>query len=342
MSRSSSTLEATYARALGAYPRRWRREQGEELIGVLLSVAVSEHRTKATRAELFNLVANGLATRGLELLGSVGRQRRDGIAFTATVLATYLALTLTLLGEWGPWVRPGSLHWRPTGAGFGETFLSIGPFTTAAAAVYLALLAGFVTALTGRHALRRALHLGAAVAAPLIPLSGAVTGILAPPLAPMLVLSGLALLALAGNPAATFARRVQLAAATAGVAAVGLLLAVRRLTGGAALFFYDAASGLAVDARTLTLAAAALMLTLGMVLVSGPRAAPWTSGLAIAAVPLLVPLWVGDSLPARLAAAGLPGSASTHWEWAFYALAPAVSALIAGVRQFRSTRLQPA
>ncbi|MCQ1999895.1 hypothetical protein [Arthrobacter zhaoxinii] len=342
MTGGTSKLEATYTRALGAYPRRWRREQGEELIGVLLYVARSEQRTKATPAELFNLVGNGLATRGLELLGSVGRRRRNGIAFTATVLATYLALTLTVLGEWGPWVRPGTLRWRPTGEGFGEAFLAAGPFTTAAAAVYLALLAGFVAALAGRSQLRRTLHLSAAATAPLIPLSGAVTGILAPPLTPMLVLSGLALLALIGNPAASASRRVLLAAVTAGASLAGLLLAVSRLAGGSALFFYDATSVLAVDARSLTLAAAALMLTVGMVLVSGTRLIPWTAGLAVAAVPLLVRLWSGDSLETWLAGAGLAGPAAAHWEWGFLVLALATAALTAAGQQLRSRRLQPA
>ncbi|MCQ1994286.1 hypothetical protein [Arthrobacter sp. zg-Y1171] len=342
MNGGASKLEATYTRALGAYPRRWRREQGEELIGVLLYVARSEHRTKATPAELLNLVGNGLATRGLELLGSVGRRRRNGIAFTATVLATYLALTLTLLGEWGPWVRPGTLRWRPTGEGFGEAFLAAGPFTTAAAAVYLALLAGFVAALAGRHSLRRTLHLSAAVAAPLIPLSGAVAGILAPPLTPMLVLSGLALLALIGNPAASASRHVLLGAVTAGVSLAGLWLAVSRLSGGAALFFYDAASVLAVDARSLTLAAAALMLAVGMVLVSGSRTIPWTAGLAVASAPLLVRLWSGDSLETWLAASGLPGPVTAHWEWAFLGLALATAALAAADQKLRFRRLRTA
>ncbi|WP_146360359.1 hypothetical protein [Arthrobacter yangruifuii] len=338
MSGGTSKLEATYTRALGAYPRRWRREQGEELIGVLLSVARSEQRTTATPAELFNLVGNGLATRGLELLGSVGRKRRNGLAFTATVLATYLAVTLTLLGEWGPWVRPGTLRWRPTGEGFSEELMAMGPFTTAAAAVYLALLAGFAATLAGRHSLRRTLYLSAAVAAPLIPLSGQVAGLLAPSLVPMLVLSALALLALVGNPAPTASRRMLLAAVTAGASLAGLALAVSRLTGGAALFFYDVSSGIAVDARTLTTAAAALMLTVGMVLVSGPRALPWTAGLAVAAVPLLIRLWSGNAAELLLAGLGLPLTAAAHWEWAFLVLALAVAALASGTRRLALVR----
>ena len=342
MTGSASKLEATYTRVLAAYPRHWRREQGEELIGLLLYVARSGQRTRATPAELLNLVGNGLAARGLELLGRVGRQRRNGLAFTATVLATYLALTLTLLGEWGPWVRPGTLHWRPTGDGFGERFIDMGPFTTAAGAVYLALFAGFAATLAGRQSLRRNLYLGSAAAAPLIPLSGHVAGLLAPPLTPMLVLSALALIALLGNPAATSSRRVLLAAVTAGAALAGLTLAVSRLTGGAALFFYDATSVVAVDARSLALAAAALMLTVGMVLASGPRLAPWTAGLAVAAVPLLVRLFSGNSLEMWLASSGLPGSAIDHWEWAFLVLAPTAAALTAGSQRIRSQRLRTA
>lgn len=340
MNSSTSGLEAAYNRALGAYPRRWRREQGGELIGVLLEVARSEHRTKPTAAELANLVGNGLAARALDLLGQVGRQRRNGIAFAATVLATYLALTLTLLGEWGPWVRPGTLRWRPTGEGFGEAFLSLGPFTTGAAAVYLVLIAGFAATVAGRGALRRTLYLSAAAAAPLIPLCGALTGVLAPPFVPMLVLSALALLALIGDPAATASHSMLLVAVTAGASLSGLMLAASRLTGGAALFFYDASSVVAVDARSLALAAAALMLAVGMVLASGPRLIPWTVGLAVAAAPLLVRLWFGNSADPWLAAAGISVPVTASWEWVL--LAVAVAALTAGARHLRSGRLRTA
>ncbi|MCC3294245.1 hypothetical protein LJ756_06370 [Arthrobacter sp. zg-Y411] len=337
--RDTTALEAAYARALYAYPGSWRREQGAEMIGVLLDVARSEHRTHPTPAELINLVGNGLAARALALLGAVGRTRRNGIAFTATVLATYLALALTLLGEWGPWVRPGTLRWRPTGEGFGESLLPLGPFTTAAAVVYLALIAGFLATLAGRRALRRTLYLSTAAAAPLVSLAGTWMEVLAPPLVPMLGVSALALLALAGNPATTTSGRLLLAVVTAGVSWGGVMLAVSRLPGGAALFFYDADSLIAVDARSLTLAAVFLMLLAGMLLASGRRALPWTVGLAVAAVPLLVRLWSGGLLDGglldgavldgALTGSGLPADAG--WGGGFLLLAPVAAAALTAV-----------
>ena len=338
--RDTTALEAVYARALYAYPGSWRREQGAELMSVLLDVARSERRTQPTPAELINLVGHGLAARALAMLGAVGRTRRNGIAFTATALSTYLALTLTLLGEWGPWVRPGTLRWRPTGEGFGESLLPLGPFTTAAAVVYLALIAGFLATLAGRRGLRRTLYLSAAAAAPLVSLAGAWMEVLAPPLIPMLGVSALALLALAGNPAATTSGRLLLAAATAGVSWGGVTLAVSRLPGNAALFFYDADSLVAVDARSLTLAPVFLMLVAGMLLASGRRALPWTAGLAVAAVPLLVRLWSGDLLNGGLLDGGLTGSAlpaAAGWDGAFLILALLTAVLTAaGLRFGRS------
>ena len=330
--RATTGLEAVYGRALYAYPQRWRREQGAEMIGVLLDVARSERRTRATPAELINLVGNGLATRALALLGTVGQARRKGIAFTATVLATYLALTLTLLGEWGPWVRPGSLRWRPTGEGFGEALMPLGPFTTAAAVVYLALIAGFLATLAARHTLRRTLYLSAAAAAPLVSLAGSWMEVLAPPLTPMLGISAVALLALAGNPATTAAGRLLMAAVTAAASWGGVLLAAGRLPGGAAPFFYDADSLVAVDARSLALAAVLLMLLAGMVLASGRRALPWTVGLAVAAVPLLLRLWCGGLLDEAVAGFGLPAA---PWERAFLILAPLAAVLTAAGLRFR-------
>lgn len=293
MEGSVMELEATYKRALSAYPKRWREEQGDEFVGVLLDVARSESRTSPTTSELANILGNGLMARALELVGHINRRRRDALAFTATVLATYLAVTMMLLGESGPWVRSATLRWRPTGQGFSDHFLPLGPFTTAASLVYLILLAACVSTVLRRTALRRSLFLSAAATAPLVSLAGALTNTVAPPLHTMLAISLLAVGALAGNPASTASRGIMLSGAAVIFTCGGLTLAVSRLSAGGAFFFYNPLSVASVDAHTLTLATAVLMTVAALIVTSGARLLPATVALVVLVFPQLARLWFG-------------------------------------------------
>ncbi|WP_104103850.1 hypothetical protein [Arthrobacter sp. 08Y14] len=342
MNTSTSELEITYQRALSAYPRRWREEQGDEFIGVLLDVARSEHRSTPTASELLNIVGSGLMARAMHLLGRVSRTRRSVLAFTATVLTFYLAVTMMLLGEWGPWVRPGTLRWRPTGQGFTEQALPLGPFTTGASLIYLLLIAAFICTLLQRTALRRSLFLSAAAGAPLVSLAGQLTGTLAPPLHTMLTLSFLAIVALAGTPAATRPGRVLLTAAAVCFTSGGAALAVFRLSGEQALFFYNPLSVAAVDAHTLTLAATALMLAVAVLLLSTTRQLPWTTIVVVLFAPAIALLWSG---PLAGYALVLPPGQSGLWQWNTPLLisalsAGAITALI--LRPFKKKTLRPA
>lgn len=342
MNTSASELEITYQRALFAYPRRWREERGDEFIGVLLDVARSEHRSAPTASELLNIVGSGLAARALQLLGRVSRTRRSVLAFTATVLTFYLAVTMMLLGEWGPWVRPGSLRWRPTGQGFTEQVLPLGPFSTGASLVYLLLIAAFVCTLLQRTALSRSLFLGAAAGAPLVSLFGQLTGTLAPPLHTMLTISFLAVLAMAGTPAVTRPGRVMLAAAAGCFTSAGVALAVFQLSGEQALFFYNPLSVAPVDAHTLTQAAAASMLVVAVLLLSSTRQLPWTTGVVVMVTPAIALLWGGPLLGYALV---LPPGQSGLWQWSmplllFALSAGAITALV--LRPFKKKALRPA
>ncbi|ROP44401.1 MULTISPECIES: hypothetical protein [unclassified Rathayibacter] len=58
----STTLERQYRRLLHWYPRTWREEHEEALIGTLLDTADAENRTAPSPTEEWNLAWNGLAT----------------------------------------------------------------------------------------------------------------------------------------------------------------------------------------------------------------------------------------------------------------------------------------
>ncbi|MDY0912298.1 hypothetical protein [Rathayibacter festucae] len=58
----TATLEEQYRRLLRWYPRAWREEHEEALIGTLLDSADDENRTAPSPTEEWNLAWNGLAT----------------------------------------------------------------------------------------------------------------------------------------------------------------------------------------------------------------------------------------------------------------------------------------
>lgn len=58
-----STLEDRYRRLLRWYPRPWRRQNGEALIGTALDAAEAEARTRPTVAEMREMILHGVAQR---------------------------------------------------------------------------------------------------------------------------------------------------------------------------------------------------------------------------------------------------------------------------------------
>jgi hypothetical protein len=314
-------LESTYRRAAAVYPRSWREEQGDELVGVLLDVAAGQGRTKATIGELVNVVVLGLATRCSFAFGRISAARRDTIAGTATVLVTYLAVALLLLGEWGPWIRPGSLRWRPTGEGFSERLANFGPFTSLAALVCLGILAAFLAVVFHRPRIQRPVMLIVAALSVVLPALSDLANVLAPPPPVMFIVAGLALLTLVGRPGRSRPRRYWIGAGAPLLSAAGLALAVWSIPG-KALFFYNATSVVSVDSQSLAFGTGLMMLTALAVLAAREMWFPVACALACATLPyttrllLSIPVTAEDFRLVVIASAVLavPVAAAAFWQ----------------------------
>jgi hypothetical protein len=205
----SGGLEGAYRRAMRWYPRQWRAEHEEAMIGTLLDVANDQGQGALPFSERLNLISNGLGARfGLYLPAGL----RSWIASFALGTGTAFALVYFVAQDWMPWI-PLKTH------AVGPTF---GPFASPAVLVSLVWVVAFVAALARRTlVLRIALGLAAAGSA-----AAVAFGVSEPPFLPsnpdrttFVLLTGLALVALIGVPAG---RRGLLASAS--LWSVGLVM----------------------------------------------------------------------------------------------------------------------
>lgn len=146
---SQPSLEHSYEQLLRFYPASWRVRHGDELIGVMLDVAHSQGRTRASFSDWWDAAVHGMALRVSRVLHKIPRVRRDRLAATGVFVGTSCALVMMGLGEIGRWFRWNSY-----------TLLDqpFGPFTTPASVVFLLVIAGFLAVLFGRQHLAKALH----------------------------------------------------------------------------------------------------------------------------------------------------------------------------------------
>lgn len=80
-----SNLSQQYRRALRWYPKRWREEHEEALIGVLLDQAEAQGRNRISRTDRRDLIRHGL---------------RQSFTRPRVAIATALALILTAVLVW--------------------------------------------------------------------------------------------------------------------------------------------------------------------------------------------------------------------------------------------------
>jgi hypothetical protein len=99
------TAEQAYRAALRWYPRSWRNQNEDVVVGTLLDVADAEGRVTPARDELRDLRQSGLSARAdVILLGAI----RDRVAAISLGAGTAFALAMLTGQAWSPWGAQGS------------------------------------------------------------------------------------------------------------------------------------------------------------------------------------------------------------------------------------------
>lgn len=299
---AESALERRYRRLLAVYPKSWRAQNADALVGTLLDAADAQGRSTVRIGEAASVVGHGIGARLLAMTGNLRAIQRDAVASSAVVLGTVFAVLMLMLGELGPWVRPGSVVWRPTGSGFGEQFVDLGPFTTLHAITYLLWVAAFVAVTLGATALHRFLIKIAVAASIYVPFYSWMADLSAPPLVVSAVLTMTGALALAGRAGRTSTWRLTIGVGTPVVAGLGLAAMVKQLPG-QAIFFYNPDTVVALDAHHLSWAFALMLAASAAVIGAHAPRRHWPVLVAVLLVPTVVHLllpayFVGPALTA--------------------------------------------
>lgn len=271
-------LESRYRFAIRAYPSRWRTQHGEELLGVMLDVAASKNKDRASVLEMLHLMAHGLTARVNEMLSVIPRRRRDRLSAVGLIAGTALALVMLVLGEISRWFRPGSYTFTD------EPF---GPVTTPAALVFLAALAAFTAQMTGRYGAAKLLHACVILLSLLLAVVMKTTDpTLVVPLAVFATFVTSSSLALVGNPSReTLLRRTVLL----GSLAFGILMTLNGYLQsiGVERTFWRGSGEYAivfVDSFWLSRTTIELIAIAALIIVSGHKVRPWV---CLALVPLI-------------------------------------------------------
>lgn len=287
-----AALESIYRFALRSYPARWRAEHGEEILGVMLDVAASRNKAKASLSDVAHLVLHGLVARVNRVLSVVPRRRRDRLAALGLIAGTALALVMIILGELGRWLRWQSYT-------FSDNLF--GPVTTPAAVIFTLMLGAFLAHVVSRVALAKVLH-GITIAACIgvAVMMKTTNSTIVVPLAVLLCFAGMSVLCLLGDPLRTpVLRRLVLI----GAPTIGIFITFTSYLqgGGAQKTFWRPKYFDGIDAFALSIWTTQLVLIATMLVISGRMIRPWAHLVLIplAAIPLtelfLRVFWYGAS-----------------------------------------------
>lgn len=202
----TKSLEQSYRELLRWYPKAWRHENGEVLVGTLLDVAGAAGRTTLERRERRTLIAAGMRTRAEHL---APHRVRDVAATVALSMAVGSAVIMFLMSSWAPWGTTARMPYAFTSSPFGP-FYDLGPLVTA---FWIAALAA---AIAGRWDIGRWFAAATIPIAALLPLLARAGGFLSPDGAVLTYSTVCALLAVSGTPRT----RLPLLGAVTGWAAV--------------------------------------------------------------------------------------------------------------------------
>ncbi len=233
----STGLERQYRRAIGWYPRRWRADNEDVVVGTLLDVAQEHGGRTPSRSDLWSLRLNGLAAH-FRFLGRVLtpaiRDRVSAIALGTGVAISAWAIVFGLVNA-----RNVDSFTDYYGRGPATTF---GPFTSLGIVLYALWALAFVASLLGWPGVMRALlaaTLPAAIVARVVSESLGMN--LFPSTTTVLMLELFALIAVLGTarPTARWRLRVGASAAAAIALLTFALSAVHALPTENGCFFFE-------------------------------------------------------------------------------------------------------
>ena len=189
-----SALESRYRSALRWYPRSWRAQNADVVVGTLMDEADATGRQRPRPSELFSLAVHGLLSR-VAVAPSASRGFRDRVA--ALSLGAGFALTFVMLFayEWAPFAVD-SLNPQHVGSE------RVGPFASAAVVVNAMWIVAFGLAVAGAVRWSRAVLAMAAGASVIAIVFINATPLLysRPPATALVFLIGLALTGIMGRP----------------------------------------------------------------------------------------------------------------------------------------------
>jgi hypothetical protein len=93
-------LEFRYRQALRWYPRKWRAANEDAVVGTLLDLAESDHRSEPAAGELANLRRSGISARFGIASRLIGPAAREQAAILALGLGTSISAAGILFGSW--------------------------------------------------------------------------------------------------------------------------------------------------------------------------------------------------------------------------------------------------
>lgn len=278
-----SALEQRYRAALRWYPRRWRSENADAIVGTMLDQAEAEGRDRPARGELRDLAGSGIRVRIERVApGAV----RDRVAAIALALGSAYALIMFVGSEWAPFATTGPWNgWMlPPGPTYRDySTVGFGPFASVMVIVFaMWIVAATLVLLRSRMATVMLL-----LTLPLLVWIRSVRlddiGSMQPPTAALVLIGGLALLVCVGRPTRLPRRVVALMIATTTAALVLLMVSAQM-----AAIREGRISGYAYTFTVLFAPGIAMVLVLAGLILAIMRLRAWSTAALLSALPWLV------------------------------------------------------
>ena len=279
----SAELEARYHAALRWYPRAWRAENADAIVGTMLDQAGAEGRTSPLPGELRDLASSGLGQRFERV---APRVVRDRVAAIALAIGVAYAVIMFVASEWAPFATSGPFNqWVSSNPGEyrAPSSVGFGPFASILVIEYgMWILAFVLVVLKCSRSAVAVLLMSVPLLAIIRSLRQDDIAILQPTTFALIIVALLAALATVGRPARLQRRTVVALAIGAVAAAVGFLV----ISGDPSLFAGRlSAIGGTMGVLNAPLFGALLVLGAIVLAVLGQRA--WTVAAVMAAAPWL-------------------------------------------------------